>query len=310
MQGITRRAVIQKCMVLSLGLLGRNLSGGRVPDVGRKLVIVHTNDTHPGLYIPGSTNSYSQGEEMLIARYEKIQQIRAEGIPVLLLDSGDFTGMYPNNIMQEIPPAWKALQIMGYDAVGLGDGELLAGMDMFELHWGKVGIPLLSCNYKLEGTAWEKWVKPYCILDKGNIRIGIIGIGLPLSNRLPAKVSLSLPQDDPIKSANACVLQLQKQGCELIICLSHLGDKSSTENSNDFQLAQQNVGIDIIMGAHSHRLYEQPRRFTNKTGGITLLNQIGWGGGYLGRFDCFFPAKGTTKTLKANRLLLEKKIAE
>ena len=70
------------------------------------------------------------------------------------------------------------------------------------------------------------------------------------------------------------------------------------------------MGIDIIIGAHSHQLYEYPRRFTNKIGEITVVNQMGWGGEYLGRLDVFFPKKGTTKTLKANRLLLEKKIAK
>lgn len=310
MPGITRRAMIQKYMVLALGCLRGNLGWSWVSDVGRRLVILHTNDTHPALSIPGLVNKFSRDEELLIARYEKIKQIRAEGIPVLLLDSGDFTGTNPNILTNELPPTWRALHIMGYDAVAMGDGDLAAGVDMFELHWEKVGIPILACNYTLKETLWEKWVRPYCIVDKGNIRIGIIGLGLPLSNRLPASVSLEILQDNPIKSANACVMQLQKQGCELIICLSHLGDQSSTEMISDYQLAQENIGIDIIIGAHTHRLYEQPRKFTNKIGAITILHQMGSGGGYLGRLDCFFQAKGSTKTLKANRLHLEKKIAE
>ncbi|MBU3744508.1 MAG: hypothetical protein FGM61_08160 [Sediminibacterium sp.] len=310
MQEMTRRKVLQKCMMIGLSSLGGNFGWSRVPELGRKLVILHTNDTHPFFSVTGSSSGLSRREELLVARSEKIQQIRAEGFPVLLLDAGDFTGMNSHMISNEMPPAWRVIQLMGYDAVALGDGELSAGLDMINLHWGKVGIPLLACNYKLEGTLLEKWVSPFCIIDKGNIRIGIIGLGLPLLNRLPESISMGMGCYDPINQVNACITQLHKQGCELIICLSHLGDQSSTEYANDFQLARENMGIDIIIGAHSHRLYEQPRRFTNKIGEITLVNQMGWGGGYLGRLDVFFPKKGTTKTLKANRLLIGKKIAE
>lgn len=297
-------------MLLGMGFLGVNRSSSRANDVGRKLVILHTNDTHPAISWAGSTARLSRGEALLVARYEKIQQIRAEGNPVLLLDAGDFSGSYSNIKTNELPPDWKVMQIMGYDAVALGDGELAAGRELIAMHWGKVGIPLLACNYMLEGTALEKWVMPHCIIDKGSVRIGVIGVGLPLSSRLPETISSPIVCKDPIVSVNASISQLRLQGCELIICLSHLGDRGSTEKFHDFQLAQENLGIDLIIGAHSHRLYEQPRKFTNKMGGITLVNQLGWGGGYLGRLDCFFPKKGTTKTLKANRLLLEKKIAE
>lgn len=295
MQGMTRRAIIRNCMMLGLGCLGGKHSWSRAPDGGRRLVILHTNDTHPGISIPGSTNSYSRGDDLLISRYEIIQQIRAEGMPVLLLDSGDFSGRNSNILPNEIPPAWRVMQLIGYDAVALGDAELAAGMDMIDLHWGKVGIPLLACNYQLEGTVLEKWVRPYCIVEKGNIRIGMIGIGLPLSDRLPAWVSAGITSEDPIRKVNTCVTLLRKQGCELIICLSHLGDQSSTKNLHDFQLAQENVGIDIIIGAHSHQLYEYPRRFTNKIGEITVVNQMGWGGGYLGRLDVFFRKKALLK---------------
>jgi len=297
-------------MLFGLGFVGENWGWGRAKDLERKLVILHTNDTHPTLSLSGSTGSFSRAANLLIARNEKIQQIRAEGNPVLLLDAGDFTGRYPNLLPNELPPAWRAMQLMGYDAVALGDGELAAGIELIALHWEKVGIPLLACNYKLEGTPLEKWVMPHCILEKGSVRIGMIGVGLPLSNRLPEMISSRIECKDPVQSVNASVLELQRQGCELIICLSHLGDQAATEKLNDFHLAQENLGIDIIIGAHSHRLYEQPRKFTNKMGGITLVNQLGWGGGYLGRVDCFFPKKGPTKTLKANRLNLEKKIAK
>lgn len=310
MRKITRRTILRKCMLLGMGFLGADWGWSKQPYSGRRLVILHTNDTHPRLTLGVTERRFSIGEELLLARYEMIQQIRAEGIPVLLLDSGDFTGSYFNRKSKEMPAEWKAMQIMGYDALALGDVDLLVGIDTFALHWEKVGIPLLLCNYRFEGTTLEKWVSPYCMLDKGNIRIGIIGVGLQLSNRLPESIFSGMLWEDPVKSVNECVKQLQKRGCELIICLSHLGDQSSTEIFHDFRLAEENVGIDLIIGAHSHRLYEKPRKFTNKIGGITVVNQIGWGGGYLGRLDVFFPKKGTDKTLKASRLIIEKKIAE
>ena len=54
---------------------------------------------------------------------------------------------------------------------------------------------------------------------------------------------------------------LKAEGCDLIICLSHLGITS--EKINDFILAERVPGIDLIIGGHSHSEMAQPKMVGN-----------------------------------------------
>jgi 5'-nucleotidase len=80
--------------------------------------------------------------------------------------------------------------------------------------------------------------------------------------------------------------ELRKKGCDLVICLSHLGyDYTDSSRISDRKLAQNTSNIDIILGGHTHTFLEKPTIEKNKKGKNVLINQVGYAGLYLGRID-------------------------
>jgi 5'-nucleotidase len=101
---------------------------------------------------------------------------------------------------------------------------------------------------------------------------------------------------DPISNASRTAALLKKEKkCDMVICISHLGDKYSDNKVSDEVLAKESEHIDLILGGHTHRFFEKPREYANKAGKKVLVNQVGWGGLQLGRLDYDFSSEGGQK---------------
>jgi 5'-nucleotidase len=96
---------------------------------------------------------------------------------------------------------------------------------------------------------------------------------------------------DPIETANQQAQLLKKQGCDLIICLSHLGFEYSTDKVSDRVLAQKTENIHLIIGGHTHTFLDKPIEEKNRNNEIVLINQVGWAGLKIGRLDFEFDDK-------------------
>ena len=83
-------------------------------------------------------------------------------------------------------------------------------------------------------------------------------------------------------------LQLAEKGCDLIICLSHLGYEYKSDKISDRVLANKTSGIHLIIGGHTHTFLEKPTEELNLNGETVLINQVGWAGVQLGRIDFEF----------------------
>jgi len=311
MYWINRRNFIRKTALVGLG--AASFGGGSILaslPAERRLVLLYTNDMHSRLDpFPMDGGKY-QGMGGMEARAAVIQQVRNEGYPVLLVDAGDiFQGTPYFNIFKGVPEI-EAMTRMGYDAASPGSSDFSAGLENLANIWKLAGFPLLACNYEVSGTPLENILFPHHIIERASITIGMLGVGIDLKGRLPEGLIKGIEYRDPVKCVNETTSMLKKKGCDLVVCLSHLGDFYSDGNMSDAMLARENMGVDIIIGAHTHRLIQQPRRYVNKTGGDTLVSQMGWGGVQMGRIDYFFPKWGGNKTLKANRVVLDKKNAE
>ena len=103
---------------------------------------------------------------------------------------------------------------------------------------------------------------------------------------------------DPIEIAKDMSRVLKtEEGCDLIICLSHLGYeyKKTPSKISDIKLAKATQDIDLIIGGHTHTFLDKPTVETNAVGKSVLVNKVGCYGLYLGKIDFYFD----TKTLKA-----------
>ena len=131
--------------------------------------------------------------------------------------------------------------------------------------------------------------KPYKIFQKGDIRIGVLGVGIKLEGMVPAKQFKNTQYLDPVENANRIASILKNdENCDLVICLSHLGYKYDNGRVSDLDLAKSSKDIDLILGGHTHTFLDQPDIVFNQKGEEVLIAQVGWAGMVLGRIDFYF----------------------
>jgi len=273
----------------------------------RTLTILHTNDVHSRLDPFPMDGSNNAGLGGVAARAAVINQIRSEAANVLLLDAGDIFQGTPYFNLYKGEPEIKAMSMLGYDAATMGNHDFDGGIENFAHQLQHANFPIINCNYNFSNTAMQGKTIPYKIIEKGNVQVGILGVGVELQGLVPENLYGNTIYEEPITKANETAALLRKEGCDLIICLSHLGDKYDDAKVSDEILAKQSFDIDLIIGGHTHRLFSQPRRYNNKNGSDVLVNQVGWPGMHLGRLDYNFFGKKKKKMSKAHTVILSKK---
>ena len=274
------------------------------------LTILHTNDVHSRLDPFPMDGSRNQGLGGVAARSSLIKQIRAEAENVLLLDAGDIFQGTPYFNMYKGEPEIKAMSKMGYDAATMGNHDFDAGLENFANQLQHANFPIVICNYDFTGTPMEAKYKPYITIQKGKKKVGILGVGIELDGLVPDNLFGKTVYKNPIESANATAALLKSQNCDLIICLSHLGDKYEENKVSDEILAKECYDIDLIIGGHTHRFFERPRKYKNKKGGDVLVNQVGWGGINLGRLDYIFSGNSHKNWSKVHTVVEVRKTSE
>ena len=304
-----RKFIIQGAF--AAGALGLP-SGLLASEEAIKLTILHTNDVHSRLEPFPMDGSANAGKGGVAARASLIQQIRQKEEHILLLDAGDiFQGTPYFNIFKG-EPEMKAMQMMGYDAGVMGNHDFDAGLENFVKQLTVHGkFPILMSNYAFERTPMEGIVQPYKIFKKGKLKIGVTGVGIELQGLVPENLFGNTVYLDPIANVNKVANYLKNdKKCDLIICISHLGDKYSDNKVSDEVLARETSNIDLILGGHTHRFFDKPRVYSNKLGQQVLVNQVGWGGIQLGRLDYVFLGKKYQISDNNQTALLVKNIVE
>ncbi|HXR81190.1 MAG TPA: metallophosphatase [Saprospiraceae bacterium] len=255
-----------------------------------RLIILHTNDVHSRVEPFPMDGSRNAGLGGAAPRAALIEQIRKENEHVLLLDSGDiFQGTpYFNFFLGEVDI--KLMTQMGYEACTMGNHDFDAGLENFEKQMREHGnFPLVISNYDFSDTVMHNRYKSRHIIQKGNIKVGLTGVGIEMRGLVPDNLYGSTQYLDPIKSASeqADILKHDEK-CDLVICLSHLGYRYEKEKVSDIVLAQNSRSIDIILGGHTHTFMDKPDYYRNSEGNYVMINQTGWAGLRLGRIDISF----------------------
>jgi len=248
----------------------------------RDLSILHTNDLHSHIlgfspmvdYRPDMTGGdATQGGWARIATVLKREK-EARNHPVLVLDAGDFLmGSLFHMLAREEAMELRLMKEMGYDVLTLGNHEFdlkprgLARI--LQAAPAKGGMPsivfsnaVFSKESDRDDTLEEIFnkglVKPYMILEKGGMKIGVFGIlGKDAAEKSPFASPMRF--SDPVETSREMVKVLrEKENVDLVICLSHSGLSKVQSKSEDELLAQNVKGIDIIVGGHSHTRLEKP----------------------------------------------------
>lgn len=246
----------------------------------KEIVILHTNDTHSRIEPLPKTDKYSANKGGVVRRSTYIDQVRKENKNVLLFDAGDFLQGTPyfNLFKGEIEV--KSMNHMGYDAVTLGNHEFDYGLDVLEEVARLAKFPIVSTNYDFSETKLNGLIKPYIIIKKGGVKIGVIGINIQPKGLIAANNYKGIKYLDPIKTANDMAQMLKvDHKCDMVICISHLG------YNPDLNLAESTTGIDLIIGGHSHTFMKTPSIRKNIDENDVLVFQTNGRGVYVGRID-------------------------
>lgn len=241
------------------------------------LTILHTNDTH------SQVEPLEEGKrDAKFAGYARrmglINQLRKEDPQLLLFDAGDYSQGTPYFNFYHGRIEVDAMNRMGYDAITLGNHEFDYGVDTLALVLKDAQFDVVCANYDVTNSPLENIVKQYTIIQRSKTRIGVFGIGVNPHSLIAERNFYPLKYLEPIEMAQktADILKLQKR-CDLVICLSHQGT-----HMGDVELAKATKNIDIIIGAHTHKILTD-YYVQNIEGDSVLLAQMGKSGARIGK---------------------------
>ncbi len=270
------------------------------------LTILHTNDLHSRIEPFPATSGRYANLGGAARRANLIEKIRKETEHSILLDSGDiFQGTpYFNFFGGELEV--KLMEKMQYDATTIGNHDFDNGLENLAKLMGPAKMVLVNSNYRVEENDLYQCTKSYHILQRGPIKIGLLGVGIELEGLVPKKLYGNTEYRDPIiyaqKSADFLKEELK---CDLIICLSHLGYQYRESKVSDVILAHNTRNIDIILGGHTHTLMDRPDIRKNLDGEPVIINQVGWAGIMLGRLDITFEKNRPNRCLTCKNLFVQ-----
>ncbi len=247
------------------------------------LTILHTNDTHSQIEPLGSGSS-NAGKAGYARRMGLIAQEREADAELILVDAGDFCQGTPYFNFFKGKVEVDALNRMGYDVVGLGNHEFDYGVDSLAKMLEQAEFQVVCANYTgIENTALKDKVQPYVILHRKGLKIGVLGVGVQPAELITPSNFAPLVWVDPLPVANEIADRLrEKEHCDVVICLSHLGTDAKNNEFCDQWLAENTRNIDVIIGGHTHKVVTN-RYVTNAAGKEVLLSQMGKSGANVGK---------------------------
>ena len=262
--------LLAAAMVLSLAACGE-----KKPDPGKDatatepVVILHTNDVH------GAVSNYAK-VAALASQYE------SEGAYVLILDAGDFSQGDTAVSVSEGATAVELMNMVGYDAVALGNHEFDYGFEALKKNMENAQFPVLAANVKYNGEL--AFDDAAVFTTPGGTKIGVFGLDTPetATKAHPGKIQgvTFAGGEELYQIAQDMANMLREdEGCNYVICLGHLGidDETAATGNRSIDLLNKVTGIDVFIDGHSHSTEEEivEKTNTDRKVGDTILTSTG-----------------------------------
>ncbi|MGN6585257.1 MAG: 5'-nucleotidase C-terminal domain-containing protein [Rhizobiaceae bacterium] len=233
------------------------------------------------------------------------------GKNVILLDAGDnfqgslFYTTYKGAVEAEFTSLFKV------DAMTVGNHEFDDGEEGLAAFLDKVHFPVLGANVLPDAHARIGYrVKPYVVLTIGGQKIGIVGAVANDTDVISSPGPDVLIGDD-VDAITAAVKDLQKEGVNKIIALTHVGYR------RDMSVIAKIPGVDVIVGGHSHTLLSNtdpkaagpyPTFVQNPQGYEVPIVTAASYSKYLGEVTVTFDDKGVVKEASGDPIPLDQSI--
>ncbi|MBI5878395.1 MAG: 5'-nucleotidase C-terminal domain-containing protein [Chloroflexi bacterium] len=309
MRRILRFALL--CLLVLAAVAGALVAPAAAQGGEYRLTVLHTGENH------GHWDSFTQTISLggIARRATLIRRVRAEGGNVLALDSGDVsqgTLYFTQHRMAEGAAFYNAA---GYDVVGIGNHEFDLGPRTFAENWvanARFGIVSTNLDFSAEPLLAGK-LPPFMVKTIGGEPVGILGFTTE-DVTFSSSMGPTIRVRPRVESARAAVAQLQAQGVNKIVAVSHLG------YGEDIKLAAAVDGIALIVGGHTPTLLGDPARLNPALGAPVgpyptvirspggrpvLLVAAGEWGKLLGRIDVTFDATGAPVKWSGEPILVD-----
>ena len=181
-----------------------------------------------------------------------------------VVTSGDFVQGGSLGIVSKGEYIINIMNLIGYDAVGLGNHEFDYKTERLHELVNKLDSTVVCSNYKKIGE--EKSVfNPYIIVPYGDTEVAYIGIITPdtLTSSSPAQFkneegqyTYSFCADTLYENTQKSIDAAKKEGADYIIALAHLGTEYVFEQWSAQTLIQNTTGLDVVLDGHSHSVVE------------------------------------------------------
>ena len=258
----------------------------------KQITILHTNDTHSTV-MPLNKNL---ADTMLadrggyLRRIALLKEERRKDPDLLLFDSGDFSQGSAYYSMFQGDVEIGLMNQMGYDAATIGNHEFDFGLDNMIRIFKLAKFPIICSNYDFGDTELKDIVKPYIIIRRKGVKIGVFALCPKLEGLVFTKNYGPLVYLDPIDVANNMIDELKnRKKCDYVICLSHLGWKDS--NFPDETVIRNTSGIDLVLGGHTHSYLEQLEYVNDSEGHPVPVDQNGKHAVFIGKLLLTFNKK-------------------
>lgn len=242
----------------------------------KQLVILHTNDTHSTIMPVNAQlpDTMKAGRAGALRRIAMLKEER-KNPDLLLFDSGDFFQGSAYYTLFKGDVEIGLMNRMGYDAVTIGNHEFDFGMEEMARVFRLATFPIVCANYDFTGTPCEGLVKPYIIIKRNGIKIGVFGVSPKLEGLVSPKNCVGVKYLDPAKVALETASMLKKEKkCDVVICLSHLGWKSNRGEDDQYMIAGSR-DIDLVLGGHTHSYFKTLKYEKNMDGKQVPVDQNG-----------------------------------
>lgn len=225
-----------------------------------KFTVLHTNDNH------GRFWENSKGEYGMAARKTLIDSIRAEvtqnGGETILLSGGDINTGVPESDMQDAVPDFVGMNLLGYDAMALGNHEFDNSLDVLDMQAELADFPMLAANiYIKDGDTVtdERLFSPYKVFTINGLKVAVIGLTTKDTAKLvnPDNVA-TIHFADPQVEIKKAIKEIEaNETVDLIFATTHMGHYADGQHGSeapyDVLLARslEEGQLDAIIGGHS-----------------------------------------------------------
>jgi 2',3'-cyclic-nucleotide 2'-phosphodiesterase (5'-nucleotidase family) len=187
-----------------------------------------------------------------------MDSVRATRRATLTLDAGD---VMTGNPITEIAyrgalggALFEMMNRMGYDVWSPGNHDLDISQENLVALTRIARFPTVCANMVNDRGEFHLNNRPYLVVERGGIRIGIIGIMAQFLSELVIQSNLEgIRVLSPAETLQKYIDELDAK-TDLLIAITHEGF------SADSVLATAVSGLDVIVGGHSHTRLERPRR--------------------------------------------------